>query len=138
MYEYRNLDYDTSATDPITINTWYVPLLPTANVKAYYLIVEQTNNGATDETLEVELTIDGTVFTDSGNRVSGTPYYILFDVNGGIWASGSVRQILSLDLDQSAPLEDVSIGIRVRQTSAVDAVSAIIEVNMVYATLEAA
>ena len=138
MYEYRNLDYDTSATDPITINTWYVPLLPTANVKAYYLIVEQTNNGATAEDIVVELTIDGTVVFASLGCASGTVYYMRLDEVGGLRFSGTVRQVLSLDDDQSAPLEDVSLGIRVRQTSAVDAVSAIIEVNMVYATLEAA
>ncbi len=119
------------------LNDWYTPLPLTRNVKAFYLIVEQTNNGATAENLEVELTVDGVVHLGTiPGATNGTPFYKYIDYSGGFWASATVRQILALDLDQSAPLETESLKIRVKQTSAVDAVSAQIEVNMVYATKE--
>ena len=56
--------------------------------------------------------------------------------DGTLRSGAAVQQLLSLDADQSAPLETRSLGIRVRQTSAVDAVSAIIEVNMVYEVMQ--
>ncbi len=140
MFEYQNLDWDTATDvpiDPIVINDWYVALEPTRNVKVWYLIIEQTNNGATNEDLEIELTINGVVFIANGAAiVSGDPRYIVAGSTGVFDDVGGVRQVLSLDGDQSAPLETRSLGIRVRQTTAVDLVSAIIEVNMVYATLE--
>jgi hypothetical protein len=140
MWEYRNLDWDTATDvpiDPIVVNNWYTALETTRNVKAFYLIVEQTNNGAAAENIEAELTIDGTAYVCGiGGAASGTPYYVFADIDGALDQVGNVRQILSLDLDQSAPLETRSLQVRVRQTSAVDVVSAIIEVNMVYATLE--
>ena len=133
MFEYRNLDW---IEDTLTINEWYTPLATTDNVKAFYLIVEQTNNGAADETLELELTINDVVYSRAvAARVSGTQYYITLDTNSDI-GFATVNQILSRDADQSAPLETRSLQIRVRQTSAVDVTSAQIEVNMVYATLE--
>lgn len=140
VWEYRNLDWD-SATDagvnPVVINTWYTPLAVTDDVKAWYLTVEQTNTGATDETLEVELTVNGVAYTIIWLATSGQTRYVSFIINGTILAGNTApNQMLSLDLDQSAPLETRSLGIRVRQTTVVDAVSAIIEVNMVYATLE--
>ena len=131
-FEYRNLDYINTS---LVQNTWYTALATTRNVRAWYLVVEQTNNGAAAENIEVELTIDGTSITDSQNMNSGDVHYLLLSDEGAIqWSVGSVRQILSLDADQSAPLQTRSLGIRVRQTSAVDVTSAIIEVNLVYTT----
>ena len=138
-YEYRNLNWDTATdvpVDPIVINTWYTALLPTRNVKAYYLVVEQTNTGAAAEDIVVELTIDGTVYTRAVNRASGVPMYMHMNQYNALDYQTDIRQMMSLDIDQSAPLECKSLGIRVRQTSAVDITSAIIEVNMVYATKE--
>ena len=141
MFEYRNLDYITSSVvDPIVINTWYVALAPTRNVKAWYLIIEQTNDGAAVETIEVELTIDDIVYTDTlAGVASGAINYMTFDTDGVFGTTGAtIGQLLSLDADQSAPLETRSLGIRVRQTTAVDATGATIEVNMVYETKESA
>lgn len=137
MFEYQNLDYDTTATaNPIVINTWYTALATTRNVKSYYLIVEQTNNGATVEDIEVELTIDGTVYVAATAMNSGALYYANFGIAATFGMTGIVNQLLALDADQSAPLETKSLQIRVRQTSVVDLVTAQIEVNMVYETLE--
>ena len=140
MFEYRNLDWDTSTdagVDPVVINTWYTPLATTRNVKAYYLMVEQTNTGATDETIAVELTVNGVVYNYSTSIASGSTWYAYFYVSdGGLYLRNYMSQLLSMDADQSAPLETRSLQVRVRQTTAVDAVSAIIEVNMTYATLE--
>jgi len=142
MFEYRNLDWDTATdvpVDPVVINTWYTALAVTRNVKVYYLIVEQTNTGASNEDWELEITHDGTVTVCTGAGIgSGDVAYVYFLPDGTATPIVQVRQILSLDPDQSAPLETRSLGIRVRQTSAVDITSAIIEVNMVYETLEAA
>ena len=139
MGEYGNLDWDTDTdvgVDPIVINTWYTPFAVTRNVKAFYIIVEQTNAGAAAETIVAELTIDGTVYTWTQVAGSGTPYYLYFNTVGALTDAVSAHQLLSLDADQSAPLETRSLQIRVRQTSVVDLVSAIIEVNMVYSILE--
>jgi hypothetical protein len=137
MFEYANLDYDTSGTaNPLVLNVWYEALPVTRNVKAYYLIVEQTNAGATAETIVVELTIDGTVYTWTQVAGSGTPYYLYFNTVGALTDAVSAHQLLSLDADQSEPLETRSLQIRVRQTSVPDVASAVIEVNMVYCTLE--
>ncbi len=136
MFEYQNLDWISTDVDPIVVlNKWYTPLLPTKNVKARYLVVEQTNNGAANETIEIELTINGTIYLLSILVGSGSENYYSLDINGVIVSTVS-NQMLSLDADQSAPLETRSLGIRVRQTSVVDVVSAIIEVNMVYGILE--
>jgi hypothetical protein len=137
MFEYQNLDYNTADTvDPIVQNTWYTALAETEDVKAYYLIVEQTNNGAAVETIEVELTVDGTVYTGSIGPASGVITSVAFDIEGNLAFWGGISfQMLALDADQSAPLETRSLGIRVRQTTAVDPVAAQIEVNMVYETL---
>ena len=139
MFEYRNLDYDTTVVeDPIILNKWYTALPTRRNVKAWYLVVEQTNNGAAAETIGVEVTVNGNV----NNRniaalVDNTPNYMFFSELGFLSNQAAVRQLLALDDDHSAPLETRSLRIRVRQTTAVDVVAAQIEVNMVYATLEA-
>ena len=139
MFEYANLDWISTDVDPIVVqNFWYTPLVETDDVKAYYLLVEQTNNGAAVEDIELEVTHNGTVDTLTiVGAISGTIYYAVYDVAGVITFSTSVRQVISLDLDQSAPMETKSMMIRARQTTAVDIVAAQIEVNMVYATLEA-
>ena len=139
MFEYKNLDWDTATdvpVDPVVLNDWYEPLPLTRNVKAWYLVVEQTNNGATIESIEVELTINGVVTPRVISAANGTLHYMMFDIDGDLQLSSTAIQMLSLDLDQSAPLETRSLRGRVRQTTTVDLVSAIIEVNMVYATLE--
>ena len=134
MGEYRNLDWINTS---LTINEWYTALATTRNVRVWYLVVEQTNNGAAAEILEVELTIDGAApITRSVAAVSGTADYIYIDWNGALVDQAAVVQLLSLDNDQSAPLETRSLQVRVRQTSDVDATSAQIEVNMVYQTIE--
>ncbi len=136
MFEFQNLDWDTATDvpiDPVVINDWYVALVPTPNVKAYYLVVEQTNNGGTDETLELEATINGTIYTASINTASGVERNLIFNINAVLDDVASRTQMLAFDADQSAPLETRSLGIRVRQTTVVDLVSAIIDVNLVYA-----
>lgn len=136
MFEYQNLDYDTTGTaNPIVINTWYTALATTRNVKGYYLIVEQTNNGATVETIATELTVNGTTYTNTdAAAASGVLQYMYFDENGALQNTGTAQQLMALDVDQSAPLETKSLQIRVRQTTVVDLTTAQIEVNLVYVT----
>ena len=138
VFEYRNLDYDTTSVLPIiVINDWYTALVSTDNVKAWYLLVEQTNNGAAAETIVTELTINGTTYTNTdAAAASGVLQYMHLDTDGALQNQATARQLLSLDDDQSAPLETQSLQIRVRQTTAVDVVAAQIDVNMVYATKE--
>lgn len=139
MFEYQNLDYDTTSVLPIiVINDWYTALETTRNVKGWYLLVEQTNNGAAVETIVTELTIGGTVYTNTdAAAASGVLQYMYLDTDGVLQNQATARQLLSLDDDQSAPLETRSLQIRVRQTTAVDAVAAQIDVNMNYAILTA-
>lgn len=137
-YEYKNLDYDTSGiANPVVINDWYTALDTILDGKVWYLIIEQTNNGATIETIDVELTINGVIFLRSLVGIaSGALLYMFMIDSGMLWSTGGVRQLLSLDADQSAPLETKTLKVRARQTTAVDLVSAVIEVNMVYAQKE--
>jgi hypothetical protein len=131
-YEFQNIDWDTAV---VVINDWNEPMPTEDNVKCWYLVVEQTNNGATAETLQLEITLaSGTPLTlniaaDSGNR-----YYIYYNLNGTLTSSTSIYTLGSLDPDNSVPIETSSMRIRIRQTTAVDVVSASIEVNVIYAT----
>ena len=47
--------------------------------KIFVCLVEQTNNGATAEDLEIEITINGTAYTWSLTANSGTPYYLFMN-----------------------------------------------------------
>jgi len=111
-------------------------------VRFWYVIIEQTNNGATAEDLELEITINGTAYTISVTADDSQPYFVFlsYSLVAGDFAFGtgtSCRQVLASDIDQSAPMscENVSL-IRVRQTSDVDGVAAQIEVNIVWDRLE--
>ena len=76
--------------DTIVQNTWETV---SANMsggeptKMWFIIVEQTNNGNTDEDIELEMTIDGTAYTGSATMTSGTPYYFYatWDLSAGDW-----------------------------------------------------
>lgn len=139
MFEWRNLDFSTAdIVDPLVINTWYEALPLTRNIKMLYCQVEQTNNGAAPEDLEVEFTIDGAVINRAlPGEVSGATNYMIVNTLRQLLGSGpAARMILANDPDQAAPLETRSLRIKVRQTSAVDLVSAFIEVNANYFTLE--
>jgi hypothetical protein len=135
MYEYANLDW---IQDTLVQNQWYIVLGGgNDDLKIYYLIVEQTNFAAANEAIEIEWIIDGNATVQTiAAAVSGQVYYIGWQQSAANFASTNPRQPLSLDFDQSAPLETRSLYMNVRQTSAVDPDAAQIEVNMVYATLE--
>jgi len=139
------IDYlDTS----LTINDWEnVSADLSSNVPArlWYIIVEQTNNGAAVETIELEITFNGTARTWTLTGIaSGTPIYCIITANQSASdfetsSTTSAQQVVSLDVDQSIPLAASSIGlIRTRQTTAVDGVSAQIEVNIVWDALRRA
>ncbi len=140
MYEYYNLDWDTAIDvpiDPIIQNDWYEALVDLEDVKAYYLVIEQTNNGAAVEDIEVEITLNGVPYIYAGAAMaSGVPAYLRFGITAVINGPGVPMQMVALDADQSAPLETRLLSIRVRQTTPVDAVSAIIDVNLAGATKE--
>lgn len=132
-------DYiDTS----LTINTWEnvsADLSGGQPARLWYVIVEQTNNGAAVETIELEITFNGTARTWTlAGIASGTPIYCIITSNQSASdfetsSTTSVQQVMSLDVDHSVPLTASSIGlIRTQQTTAVDGVSAQIEVNIVW------
>ena len=53
--EFQNLDWISTSVDAIVIlNKWYTPLPTVRDAKGWYLIVEQTNNGATVEDIVCE------------------------------------------------------------------------------------
>ena len=137
------VDYiDTS----LTINTFenvVADLSGGKPVRLWGIFVEQTNNGATAETIDLEITINGTAYEFTRSCDSGTPYY------------GAIRSILTAsdftpqlnastvttgsgDLGQyvAIPFVASSVGlIRVKQTTDVDGTSAQIEVNIVWEKL---
>lgn len=111
-------------------------------VKIWSVIIEQTNNGAAVENLELEISINGVPHIWSiANAASGTPYYCYITNeqsagNYGVASSSSARTFNSLGLGNiSIPFSQLISLIRVRQTTNVDVVSAQIEVNITFAKL---
>lgn len=130
------VDYiDTS----LTINTYEnvsADLSGGKPARLWWIQVEQTNNGATDEDITLEVTINGTAYEFSGTCVSGTVY---FGIIGGNLTAGDFTPLLTttnattfgLNNAIGTPFIAESVGlIRVKQTTDVDAVSAQIEVNI--------
>ena len=107
--------------------------------KLWRVIIEQTNNGAGAEDLELEMTINGVAYTITmGAMVSGARWYVFLNRN---LATGALELIASavaatmgatgLSVHIAIPFVASTVGlVRVRQTSAVDVVSAQIEVNI--------
>jgi len=134
------VDYiDTS----LVINTWETVSADLSGGKParlWYMLVEQTNNGAAAEDIELEVTINGTAYTWIGSCDSGTVYggYIQYNLSAGDFVpslSTTKYTVASPTLSNhvAMPFVASSVGlVRVRQTSAVDGVSAQIEVNIVW------
>lgn len=135
------IDYiDTS----LTINDWETVSADLSGgkpVKLWRIRVEQTNNGATAEDIELEITINGTAYTFSGTLNSGAGYK---GVCSGSLSAGDFSFIFGAantdftvnsegNSNTAVPFFAESVGlIRVRQTSTVDLVSAQIEVNVTW------
>jgi len=130
----------------LTINDWETvdaDLSEGLPTRLWYMYIEQTNNGAAAEDIELELTINGTAYTWSVTANSGTRYFCIFSYNlsAGDLETAVSTSILSvmggLEGDQTCPFTAESISlIRTRQTTAVDGVSAQIEVNIVWDKLK--
>lgn len=126
----------------LTINTWETVVADLSEgqpAKLHHIAVEQTNNGATVETIEIEITINGTAYTWTLTGIAdGAPIFLLithnldtgdFETN----STTSLQCVSALDDDRSQPFVAERIGlIRVRQTTDVDGTSAQIEVNAVW------
>ena len=130
--------------DSLVQNTWenvVADLSEGLPARIWFIILEQTNDGATAEDIELEVTIEGTTKTWSGTLDSGSQYYGFLDKNGDPQFHVANAQCTLRDVQ---PTGDVAIGgtyrdvglIRVRQTSDVDGVSAQIEVNVVWDKME--
>lgn len=126
----------------LTINTWETVdanLSDGSPARIWFIMVEQTNNGATTETIEIEITINGTAYTRSRSMSSGTIYYIIVTANlttGDFTLADSTTASTVRGYPQvnaAVPFNAASVGlIRVRQTTSVDATAAQIEVNVVW------
>jgi len=137
------VDYiDTS----LVINTWETVVADLSGgkpAKIWSIEVEQTNNGATDETIELEITINGTAYVFTRSCISGTIYFGTFlqlstgtDFTPQLNASSFTTGATKLSANQAIPFMASSVGlIRVRQTTAVDVTSAQIEVNITWEKL---
>jgi len=136
------VDYiDTS----LVINTWETvsaDLSEGKPARLLFIIVEQTNNGAAVETVELEITINGTAYVFTGtNMPSGTvcfgyvteallggDFLVALPVGGTVIPAG---EGYSATITKTFNASRVGL-IRARQTSAVDATSAQIEVNIIW------
>jgi len=138
------VDYlDTS----LVINTWenvVADLSGGKPAKLWWIMLMQTNNGATNEDLELEITINGTAYTFTITAVSGTIYYCRFTYEQ---SAGDFYPLAGTDIvtvgtgvavaGSPIPFIRENVGlIRVRQTTDVDLTSASIEVNIVWERLE--
>ncbi len=138
------VDYiDTS----LVINTWETVVADLSEGKParlWLIHVEQTNNGATDETIELEITINGTTYTCTLTGIaSGEINYVRVDrtaIAGDfrlIHTATGVSVGYAHSNDGTVPFTADSIElIRVRQTTDVDITSAQIEINIVWDMLE--
>jgi len=139
------VDYiDTS----LVINTWETVVADLSGgkpVRLWFIAIEQTNNGATDEDLELEITLNGKAYTVSATgATSGEICYVKpsWSLAAGDWVfsvSASVHSVgaYALATNMVVPFNVESVGlIRVRQTSDVDGTSAQIEVNIIWDCLE--
>lgn len=133
------VDYlDTS----LTINTFenvVADLSSGRPARLWYIIVEQTNNGATAETIALEMTINGTAYTVTiTDAASGTPYYIYlyFNLATGDFNFTSTTNVFAAGVhaaNVAKPFTARTVGlIRVQQTTDVDGTSAQIEVNIAW------
>jgi hypothetical protein len=118
--------------NPIVQNTWYPLLDVQGGVRGLYLCALQQNNEVEAKNAEVELTIDGEVFTaylnlanlkyhsvalgmtDDGNLLSCT-----HDAFPGYMMMGRTYYSVGFGVLITAPLECKSLAIRARLTSAV-------------------
>lgn len=142
------VDYiDTS----LTINDWETIVADLSDgkpAKLLAIIVQQDNNGAAAEDIELEITmahpVTGvmTTYTWSASLASAIPQWGIIEYH---LAAGDFTPTLTATLSQplwtgantlSYPFTSGAISlIRVRQTSAVDVVSAQIEVNIIWEKL---
>lgn len=129
------IDYDDAS---LVINTWEnvsADLSAGQPARLNYITVEQTNNGATVETIELEITLNGVPNTWTlAGIASGAIHFLGLTIEGvTVDQTPNPRMVRALDDDHSVSLASESIGlIRVRQTTDVDGVSASIEVNIVW------
>jgi len=109
--------------------------------RLWYIIVEQTNNAASAEDLELEITINGTAYTASlGAIASGALNFVAVSavLTAGDFTltdatSDMTAMTATVNTEKSIPFIAESVGlIRVRQTSDVDVTSAQIEVTIVW------
>lgn len=113
-------------------------------VRLWYILVEQTNNGATAEDIELEITINGTAYTWTASCASGVINFgrFTYQLSAGDFETNLHTTANTVgggeDADQSVPFIAETVGlIRVRQTSTVDGTAAQIEVNIKWDKLEA-
>lgn len=113
--------------------------------KILYMYIEQTNNGATDEDLELELTYldqNGTTrtITFSLTAASGQRYYCYLtgDLTGGIFTGATSTSVYPMVTRGTDNIEGWKLraltSARVRQTTDVDVVAAQIELNAIWET----
>lgn len=136
------IDYiDTS----LVINTWETVSANLSGGKPariWFITIVQTNNGATAEDIELEITINGTAYTVTTTQNSAGVYYVYKHANlvGGDFyfeATTNVRAVGTGISDFTVPFDAQSVGlIRVRQTTDVDGTSAQIEVNFDWEQLQ--
>ena len=134
------VDYlDTS----LTINTWEnvtADLSAGKPARLWYIQIVQTNNGATAETVVIEITVNGVALTRTLTGIANTVKHYVYVTESQttgkftLW-SGTVANTVGngIDPDAGRYLTAESIGlIRVKQTTAVDVTTAQIEVNIVW------
>lgn len=137
------IDYiDTS----LVINTWETIVADLSSGRPCqlgHMYIEQTNNGATAEDIELEITINGTAYTWTIAAASGTPYYLFISsaLTAGDFQTASSATSYSVGTQVSSlykPFNAAYVSlIRVRQTSDVDGISAQIEFNLAWDKLVA-
>jgi len=92
-------------------NTWYTVLDTTTNVKIYWITMKIL---ATNEDLEIRITIDGTTMTGSqAGAVAGTTYFVFLNE-----ANELAVTTTGYNAAKYAALEARSIKVEVRKTSA--------------------
>ena len=137
----KPIDYlDTT----LTINTYEevtADLSGGRPARLWYILLEQTNNGATQEDLTLEITINGTAYEFTITATSGTQYHCImsYDLTTGDFTPAVTSTDMTVGssfTNFAVPFDAASVGlIRVKQTTDVDGTSAQIEVNIIWEKL---
>lgn len=113
QYHFRPLDVLAQA--PPVINVWYT-VLEANDIMLCYVRLQQHNTDVADNTIELELSLDGNVISTVCPGVEGSIYYASLDDDQDELTFNAARILAGMDV----PLYASQCRVRIRLTQAPD------------------